>query len=446
MACMFTNTFKRTMVLILAVMLIGFETVAPAYASGLSTTSAEPLVALGDSVTFGFNMADTNENSIPSRLAFPGLIGQSDGFSVSNLGVPGWETDDLLHALQTPDFVRALYSASVVTLDVGINDLLHVATDAGLFRLALLSEPATLTSEEEQALTDGASKIGQNLNSIVKEIRTRTDAPIVFYNLYNPFPDTSGLHAPTEQFEQLINQSIENISGSTPDVLYVDVHQAFDHHQLTYVRVAQGDFHPTVLGQQVLATLGESALSTLQATLKGKTDTQVAQMAGEIQTTGGTVSTHLFGHSITLNVPPGALNVESEVDVTCTNPTGLTAIVPGDERVVAESSVHWMTGVKLSKPYSMTIQNPDIPPGSAVYQIEGNKFSLVPSAKIKQGEAVISSTTEGDFVVVVPTVMVVPEVTKPEIGSPVLKDGILASIFVGCGGIFMYVSRQKRKV
>lgn len=58
----------------------------------------ESLVALGDSIPFGLNLGKTNQN--PAKFAYPFLIGAEEDLRVRNLGVSGWQSGQLLDALQ----------------------------------------------------------------------------------------------------------------------------------------------------------------------------------------------------------------------------------------------------------------------------------------------------------------------------------------------------------
>ncbi|MDP4158056.1 MAG: SGNH/GDSL hydrolase family protein, partial [Bacillota bacterium] len=57
------------------------------------------LVALGDSITFGYHLPDQIGQQ-PSPHAFPSLIGEGH-FKVTNLGYPGLTSSGLLLALST---------------------------------------------------------------------------------------------------------------------------------------------------------------------------------------------------------------------------------------------------------------------------------------------------------------------------------------------------------
>ncbi len=440
------RTFKQGIAVMCTLSAAWFGTTVSAYAASSPAKSTGSFVALGDSITFGYNLQDTNGNTVPSEFAFPQLIGQANHLSVSDLAVPGWTTNDLLHALQTPDYIRAVRNASAISLDIGSNDLIHIAENEGLLSQAASTTPVSPTEAEKQAFATGIAQITKNIGTIVSDIRSQTKAPILLYNLYNPFPDASGIHAAGELFQSAVNQGIGQVANSTKNVFVVDAHKGFDHNQLTFVQVSKGDIHPTILGQEELAKLGDEALTQEVSTLKTRSNVITAEMAGYMTPEGGTISAKLLDSTDTLTLPQSALGTASEVSATSTALSGLSSIVPGNEKVVAEGSVHFMEGVTLSKPYTLTIKNQGITSGSAVYQVTGNKFSLVPSAKVRSGQAVIPSVTEGDFVVVEPTVSAVAGATMPETGFPALTDAAIAFVLIGLGGGLIYGSCRKREM
>jgi lysophospholipase L1-like esterase len=86
------------------------------------TTSANGLtwdyVALGDSIAAGQPGARYVETFAEHIRQDTGAI-----VGVTNLGMPGWTSGDLLAALRRQDFRQALRGAEVITLNIGTNDL-----------------------------------------------------------------------------------------------------------------------------------------------------------------------------------------------------------------------------------------------------------------------------------------------------------------------------------
>jgi lysophospholipase L1-like esterase len=222
-------------------------------------THHSSLVALGDSITFGYNLGENN--NAPSPYAFPYLIGTRLNTNVDNLGVPGWTSDDLLQALKTPKFQTALKKAKVITLNIGSNDILRLASQYGLLNPENAQKPIILTPEQQKSFDEATQKFSKNLPIIMHTIKKLApSSKIVLYNLYNPFPSASiYLHPFAETIIHPLNSIIAN-NASKFHLKVADAHSAYHEKQYTLVRLAQNDVHPTIEGQEVLAKLGEHIL------------------------------------------------------------------------------------------------------------------------------------------------------------------------------------------
>jgi len=208
------------------------------------------LVGLGDSITYGYNLPDTNSNANSSAFAFPYLIGDDKGLQLDsrNLGVPGWTTSDLLTAIKTDkNFKQSIKHAEYITLDIGSNDLLQTIDASN-------GNPIEL----QQKIIEMLPVLTNNLDQIIQEISTLTDAPIVVYNIYNPFQLNDPMHfLANPLLTNIVNPAIRLVVSQNNAKL-ADAYTAFGEDQLTYVR--QGDIHPTIAGQKVLAEIGEESL------------------------------------------------------------------------------------------------------------------------------------------------------------------------------------------
>lgn len=250
------NLKKRSFVLFIMMLLISSIFSSFAYAE---KNDQPHLTALGDSITFGYHL-EPNQTK-PSPQAFPSLIANGH-FAVTNLGVPGWTSSDLLNAVTfNPTFKKALKSADIVTLDIGNNDLLQAA---GLSQLLQSQTPVQITPELQQKLLAAQQQLALNLQQIIASIQKQTKAPIILYNLYNPFgestnPFLSSLHLLGEQIITSVNTFVINPIAYQSGSLLADAYTAFNGKQAAYI--IPGDIHPTIAGQQALASLADQALS-----------------------------------------------------------------------------------------------------------------------------------------------------------------------------------------
>ncbi|MBT2581194.1 GDSL-type esterase/lipase family protein [Planococcus sp. ISL-109] len=240
---------KRLIKIITAVLLVSLLSSPAAFAK--SDNAKESLVAVGDSIPFGYNLGQTNKN--PAKTSYPYLIGKLSDLRVRNLGVPGWQSDQLLTALQTNQKYRqAIIHSDYVAVTIGSNDFLEIlraaAAESGgnqvLFQQLL-----------QQKLNN--SDVFDNITQIIQEIRALTDSPIVLYNVYNPFQLNDPLHFVADAFLPQINAAFAGLAFSNQDVYLADAYTAFGNDQATYV--LPGDIHPTEAGQAKLAEIGLQA-------------------------------------------------------------------------------------------------------------------------------------------------------------------------------------------
>lgn len=222
------------------------------------------LVALGDSITYGYNLEE--DNTSPSSSAFPNLI--CDGiYDVINHGFPGWTSTDLLNALkENPEFDTALQSADVVTLNIGSNDLLRVLRPPVTVTAAEFNnetENGNIPPELEEQMLRAVQQLTLNLQQIIEDIREQTSAPIILYTLYNPYgesedPYEAFMHELGEEVVNAVNEAVIVPIGTHYETLFADAYTAFDGKQAELI--LPGDIHPNVEGQQVLADIATAVL------------------------------------------------------------------------------------------------------------------------------------------------------------------------------------------
>ncbi|ASN03887.1 SGNH/GDSL hydrolase family protein [Virgibacillus necropolis] len=221
-----------------------------------SDNGKQSLVALGDSIPFGYNLGQHNHH--PAKSAYPYLIGNDSDLRVRNLGVPGWQTHQMLTALKTDQKYRqAVRHADYIVLNIGNNDLLQAlrAAQAASNGNSLLF--MQLLQQEIQK-----SNLFANVGGIIEVTRSLTDAPIVVYNVYNPFQLDDPLYTFGSAILPTINSRFKDLTtlynSQYGNVLLADAYSAFGQNQSTYV--LPGDIHPTVEGQIKLAEIGMDVL------------------------------------------------------------------------------------------------------------------------------------------------------------------------------------------
>lgn len=320
----FKGVKKSVTFMAAAALLTSLSATQAVFAAGTTTAPANQFVALGDSITYGYNLGN---NQAPYPGAFPYVLGQAEGLpnaSIHDLGVPGWTSTHLLTALKAGQYTAALQQAKLVTIDIGSNDLLHAA--APLLLAAAAGQPVTLTLQDRLALQAGLEKIQANVPQIIKLVQQQApNARIVLYNLYNPFSSKTSLGAVSAQMVSLANHIIAEAAAqaeTTPGgIVLAHAHAAFSGNQAAYILPM--DVHPTVTGQNALATAGESALVMTYVSPTGSDATGNGSQANPYQTISYAVSKAPEGSTVVID--PGtyqdSINITKAVVLTSSNPT-----------------------------------------------------------------------------------------------------------------------------
>ncbi|MEH6994828.1 GDSL-type esterase/lipase family protein [Neobacillus drentensis] len=253
--------FKRLSVLL--TLMLAFSTFFTSFAFAEENVDKPNLVALGDSITFGWNLDDTNGNTQKSAKAFPNLIIAEGFFNVTNISGGGWTSSHILAQVNNPANEASIQNADVFTLYIGSNDLMGAIGLSDIIKNGTPVDPSTLIPK----VTVASQQLGLNLQQIFGKIRSlNTEAPIILYNIYNPFassevPFNAFLHNIGEQIATNVNASAINSFANIPGTFIADAKSAFDGKQLEYI--IPGDIHPNVTGQSVLAGLATGILLPL---------------------------------------------------------------------------------------------------------------------------------------------------------------------------------------
>ncbi|MDF2859631.1 MAG: hypothetical protein K0Q87_5482, partial [Neobacillus sp.] len=174
---------KLKRISILFTLMLVLSTLFTSFAFADEKLDKPNLVALGDSITFGWNLDDTLGNTKKSANAFPNLIA-GGAFNVTNISGGGWTSKNILDEVTNPANATAIQNANVFTLDIGSNDLMQAIGLGEIIKNGTPVNPAELLPKVQAA----SLQFGKNLQSIFTKIRSlNITAPIILYNLYNPF-------------------------------------------------------------------------------------------------------------------------------------------------------------------------------------------------------------------------------------------------------------------
>lgn len=228
--------------------------------------SEKTLVALGDSIAFGYGLA------APERDGYPALLADFLGMSVKMEAVNGYRAENVLRKMETAETAAALAEASAVCLSVGGNELLYpfsqalsAALPAGTAPseanvlsaaaalLRVLSDEARYAALKE-AVDANLAAFGEQYPEIVARIRRQNpDALIFTQTLYNPF-DGTVLSAFVERFAYAFDE-INRVILSVGGCVAAPVAEAFSGRSAELTNIGSLDIHPNRAGHRLIFSL-----------------------------------------------------------------------------------------------------------------------------------------------------------------------------------------------
>lgn len=249
------------------------------------------IVVLGDSIAYGIGSSDAKTR------CFGALVGEKVNGKVTNLGISGLDSTQLLKKLDTKKFQEALKDADVVLMSIGSNDILKpfvsiVTESVGVkdeddkevyekiqkkFMKMAKEEPLEAVNSLAKAILKvyasddiekGCEGFPKNFDAIIGKIKEiNPDTLIYANNVYNPYYgvayDYQGLtllnvHEICELYVNEINKAFDRKSE---DYTMIDMYSIFRQQGYTNVNPASiEDFsgfnfdpHPNDRGYQLMA-------------------------------------------------------------------------------------------------------------------------------------------------------------------------------------------------
>lgn len=193
--------------------------------------NTKEFIALGDSLTYG--VGDQKGEGYVGDLQYLLSKNQQGDVTVRNYGIPGQQSDGLLHQLGTPKVLNDLEYADYITVFIGMNDLIK-------------SNGHDLNPLNEKRIQIGKADYERNLKEIFRIVRAKNpNAPILFLGLYNPYPSS-------EKIQQVIdewNDTSRQIVSQHSKVKFIATDGLLDEKSQKYF---SDTLHPNKKGYQLI--------------------------------------------------------------------------------------------------------------------------------------------------------------------------------------------------
>ena len=207
-----------------------------------SSMNAYSYLALGDSYSagqtpYGEASGRSYADIIKEKLASEGRLERYD-----KKGVSGYKTTDVL--VQLPEIKEMIFYADLVTMDIGINDILLLPEVEAYRANPKIGGFGTA----QEAATKIMPKIEANIIEIINQIKAANpgkDPMIYVMGYFNAFPNSPEFLPVIQK----LNEAIRSAAAAT-SVHYVDSMPAIDKKLREYL---PGDIHPTVEGYGAIA-------------------------------------------------------------------------------------------------------------------------------------------------------------------------------------------------
>ncbi len=143
-------------------------------------------VALGDSLTHGYGLADKQKDRFSAVIADKL---RADGYMCSefNYGVDGLTSDGLLEMLNEGQ-CSMTGRADLITIDIGANDVLHTVSMLAAYAMYDMAAPEDEYESIQAELDNSLDQYRSNFETLIDNIkRENPNARIICTTIYNPY-------------------------------------------------------------------------------------------------------------------------------------------------------------------------------------------------------------------------------------------------------------------
>lgn len=254
-----------------------------------ASAAGETYVALGDSISAGYNLSGGHFD----EECFVSIFARKNGFRKVNAAVDGMKADDVLDLLNSHRYDADLSAAKAVTITCGGNDLMAVlygklgerrGKSAEEMKYAFMNgnisgfkdaADVLATVKDSAEFKNALDTFISQLNEITAYIhRLNPSAVIITETQYNPYGKFTGLYKskvgdPVGECVRELNKRIVS-NAQTGGYLVADVYTAFEKSSENLCNASQSpivvDFHPNAAGHAVIADCFMQAYTGEKAT------------------------------------------------------------------------------------------------------------------------------------------------------------------------------------
>ena len=204
-------------------------------------------IPLGDSIAEGMDSYGNIVNSYADYIKEYYEEQDNLKFYTKKFAKSGYKIKDLKYDIETNKTVdnihlkEALRNSDLVTISIGINDLLNY-TD-GIRTCNLQNEIKDIKKEIDNIMIKE-----QELITLIKKY---AKGRIILVGYYNPLPDVEKCKSEIEEIVKYFNSSLENLSNDE-DIEYVDIYSLFDNNR--DILPNSNDIHPNEEGYKLIAS------------------------------------------------------------------------------------------------------------------------------------------------------------------------------------------------
>lgn len=203
--------------------------------------SASRILIMGDSI--GFGIGDEEGLGIGER--YRALLSEKENVEIklNNISVPGYQSDELVEAIQNQDSQALIQDAELIIISIGGNDLSRLQFQENL----------------EVAFEETLAIYIENIDLVISKIdQLNPAAKIAFVGLYNP--DRSQEAIITSSLSKWNNET-QSFLNRKSGVVYIRTDEIFSDDLENYLS-ADG-FHPSGAGYQAIAELLDDVLDEM---------------------------------------------------------------------------------------------------------------------------------------------------------------------------------------